>query len=66
MTLCGISQAELKAYLVKKGIITDAVEIGNLPERIVNAMLDGKDKKSGRNNWELIADAIKQAKGASK
>lgn len=66
MTLCGISQAELKTYLVKKGIITDAVEIGNLPERIVNAMLDGKDKKSGRNNWELIADAIKQAKGASK
>jgi hypothetical protein len=66
MTLCGISDEELKAYLVKKGIITAAVDIGNLPDRIVTAMLDGKDKKSGRNNWELIADAIKQAKGASK
>ena len=66
MTLCGITDEELKAYLVKKGIITAAVDIGDLPDRIVTAMLDGKDKKSGRNNWELIADAIKQAKGASK
>jgi len=66
MTLCGITEEELKAYLIKKGIITDAVDIGNLPERIVTAMLDGTDKKSGRNNWQLIADAIKQAKGASK
>lgn len=66
MSLCGIAELELKAYLVKKGIITAAVDIGNLPDRIVTAMLDGKDKKSGRNNWELIVDAIKQAKGASK
>lgn len=66
MTLCGISDEQLKEFLIKKGIITAAVDIGNLPERTVTAMLEGKDKKTGRNNWELIVDAIKQAKGASK
>lgn len=67
LSLCGIAELELKGYLVKKGIITPAVDIGNLPERIVTAMLDGRDKKTGSQNWDLIVDAIKQAKkGASK
>ena len=60
MTLVGVTSAQLKAYLVKKGIITEAVEIGHLPEKIVTAMLDGTDRKTNKNNWELIVDAIKK------
>lgn len=60
MTLYGISNAALKDYLVKKGIITAAMDIDHLPEKIVTAMLDGKDKKSGRNNWDIITEAIKK------
>jgi hypothetical protein len=60
LALVGISEDQLKAYLVGKGIITAVVEIGNLPDKIVKAMLDGTDKKSGKNNWELIVDAIKK------
>jgi hypothetical protein len=64
MTLCGIAADDLKAYLVKRGIITAAMDVDNLPDKIVAAMLDGKDKKTGKDNWELITTAIKQAKGA--
>lgn len=66
LALDGIAADELKAYLVRKGIITAATEIDNLPAKIVDAMLDGKDKKTGRDNWELIKDAIMQAKGVGK
>jgi hypothetical protein len=64
MTICGVTAADLKAYLVKKGIITAVMEVDNLPEKIVTAMLDGRDKKTGAQNWDLITTAIKQAKGA--
>ena len=60
LALVGISEDQLKSYLVKRGIITAAVEIGDMPEKIVNLMLDGTDKKPGKNTWELIVDAIKK------
>lgn len=60
MALVGVSDEQLKAYLVKKGLITGEMEIDNLPEKLVKAMLDGTDKATRRNNWEIIVDAIKK------
>lgn len=60
MTLVGVSAEQLKAYLVKRGIMTPDMEIDNLSDKVVTAMLDGKDKASNRLNWDLIVDAIKK------
>jgi hypothetical protein len=62
MDLVGVTDAELKAVLISKGAITKAMEIGNLPERIVTLILDGKDKKTGQENWDLIVNAVQKAR----
>lgn len=61
MTLSGITDGELMTLLVKKGLATDKQTIESMPDRFIEIMLDGKDKKTGRNNWEIIAEQLKPA-----
>ena len=63
MALAGIGEEQLTAYLRKRGLITATQVIHNLSPKFVDAMLDGKDKATGRNNFELIADNIRGGKG---
>ena len=64
MALCGLTSDDLNADLRRKGIMTAAQTIDNLPEKIVNVLLDGTDKASGRGNWEIVVDRIKKARVA--
>lgn len=61
MTLSGITDAELMALLVKKGLATDKQTLESMPDRFIEIMLDGTDKKTHRNNWELITEQLKPA-----
>jgi hypothetical protein len=64
MAMCGLTADDLNADLRRKGIMTAAQTIDNLPEKIVNVLLDGTDKASGRGNWEIVVDRIKKARVA--
>lgn len=58
----GVTLDELEADLKVKGILKGAMKIDNLGEPIVNALLDGKDAKTGRRNWDLVVGRIKAAR----
>jgi hypothetical protein len=64
MAMCGLTADDLNADLRRKGIMTAAQTIDNLPEKIVNVLLDGTDKASGRSNWDIVVDRIKKARVA--
>jgi hypothetical protein len=64
MSLAAITEEDLTAYLRKRGLMTAAQSIHNLSPKFVDAMLDGKDKATGRNNFELIAENIRKARAA--
>lgn len=55
MTLSGVSNAELKAYLLKKQFIQASQSIDNLPAKFVAKMLETE-------NWEKIVGKIKEAR----
>jgi hypothetical protein len=63
MALAGIGEEQLTAYLRKRGLITATQVIHNLSPKFVDAMMDGKDKATGKNNFALIADNIRAGKG---
>jgi hypothetical protein len=63
LTLHGITDEELKRLLVAKGAMTAAMSIHNLPDKTVDLILDGKDRKTGRDNWDLIVEQIKKGRG---
>lgn len=62
MGLAGIKDEELTTYLRGRGLMTETQVIHNLSPKMVDAMLDGKDKTTGRNNFELIVENIKKAR----
>ena len=55
----GITPAQLEGDLKTKGILKGAMRVDNLGEPIVNALLDGKDRVSGRSNWDIVVERIK-------
>ena len=55
----GVLVEELQQDLMSKGILKGQMRVDNLGEPIVNALLDGKDKGSGRRNWDIVVDRIK-------
>lgn len=58
----GVTPDELEADLKAKGILKGSMVIDNLGEPIVNALLDGKDARTGQRNWDLVVARIKAAK----
>jgi hypothetical protein len=64
MALVGITADELNADLRRKGVMTGTQTIDTLPDRIVAVLLDGKDKASGRDNWDIVVDRIQKARKA--
>lgn len=58
----GVTVDELEADLKGRGILKGAMKIDNLGEPIVNALLDGKDAKTGKRNWDLVVGRIKAAR----
>jgi hypothetical protein len=58
----GITVEELDSDLHTKGILKGSMKIDNLGEKIVAALLDGKDAKSGKGNWEIVVARIKAAR----
>lgn len=64
MAKADIEREELNADLRRKGIMTAAQTIDNLPEKIVTVLLDGKDKASGSNNWDIVVERIKKSRTA--
>jgi hypothetical protein len=64
MALVGVTAEALNEDLRRKGIMTAAQTIDNLPEKIVTVLLDGTDKTSGRSNWDIVVDRIKKARAA--
>lgn len=58
----GITCDELTADLRAKGILKGTMTIDNLGRSIVDALLDGKDKASGKRNWDLVVSRIKEAR----
>lgn len=58
----GVTPDELEADLKGKGILKGAMKVDNLGEPIVAALLDGKDAKTGRRNWDLVVGRIKAAR----
>jgi hypothetical protein len=64
LALVGISAEELIADLRRKGIMTAGQSLEQLPSKIVDVLLDGKDKASGRDNWDIVVDRIKKARTA--
>lgn len=64
MALVGVTSDELNADLRRKGIMTASQTIDSLPAKIIDVLLDGTDKASGRNNWDIVVDRIKKARTA--
>ena len=59
----GVTAAQLESDLKAKGILKGQMSLDNLGEPIVNALLDGRDKNSGRANWDIVVERIKTQKG---
>jgi hypothetical protein len=64
MDKCGITEEELNADLRRKGIMPQAQTIDTLPQRIVDVLLDGKDKATNRGNWDIVVERIKKGRAA--
>ena len=64
MTMSGVTDAELSAFLLRKGMMAKGQTIHTLAEKFVTVMMDGKDPKTGRPNWDVIVDGIKKARDA--
>jgi len=58
----GVTPDELEADLKAKGILKGAMVIDNLGDPIITALLDGKDAKTGKRNWDLVVARIKAAR----
>jgi hypothetical protein len=58
----GVTCDELTADLRGKGILKGTMTIDNLGASIVDALLDGKDKASGKRNWDLVVSRIKESR----
>ena len=64
MALVGVSEPELVQYLRSRGLMTETQSLHNLSEKFVDAMLNGRDKKTGKNNFDLVVENIKKARAS--
>lgn len=58
MALANVSEDELTGYLRGRGLMTATQSLHNLSEKFVDVMLNGTDKGTGKNNWDLITENI--------